>query len=130
MVAYSFKRQFEIPIATGRKRQTIRADRKRHARPGEELQLYSGMRTKSCRLLGRATCLSVEPVLLHLGRPAGGHRVLMPSLKHRAAGPWLDAFAQADGFDDWAGLEAFWAAQHPGIEHFEGVLIRWGDLHG
>ena len=35
VVSYSFKRQFIDPIKRGTKRQTIRADRKRHARPGE-----------------------------------------------------------------------------------------------
>lgn len=51
MVAYSFKRQFGPPILAGTKGGTIRNDRKRHARPGEELQLYHGMRTKSCTLI-------------------------------------------------------------------------------
>lgn len=53
MVAYSFQKRFVEPIRSGRKRQTIRADRKRHARPGEVLQLYSGMRTNAiatCRI--------------------------------------------------------------------------------
>ncbi len=47
MVAYSFKKRFAPPIlfglthgplAEGMKRQTIRNDRKRHARPAEEIQ--------------------------------------------------------------------------------------------
>jgi hypothetical protein len=46
VVAYSFRQQFRPPILAGTKRQTIRADRKRHARPGEQLQLYTGMRTR------------------------------------------------------------------------------------
>lgn len=33
MVAYSFKKRFEPAIASGRKRQTIRAHRKRHTAP-------------------------------------------------------------------------------------------------
>ena len=48
MVAYSFKRRFREPILAGSKQQTIRADRKRHARRGEALQLYTGMRTTQC----------------------------------------------------------------------------------
>lgn len=77
MVAYSFKQRFAPqiiaglqtgPLVVGMKRQTIRADRKRHARPGEELQLYTGMRTRSCQLLGRTTCTAVAPVRLLLGR--------------------------------------------------------------
>ena len=27
---------------------------RRHARPGEQLQLFTGMRTRQCRLIGRA----------------------------------------------------------------------------
>lgn len=72
MVAYSFKAQFVEPIRAGLglptepqirpKRQTIRADRKRHARPGEELQLYRGMRTRQCFLIGRAACTEVTKI--------------------------------------------------------------------
>jgi hypothetical protein len=39
----------------------------------------------------------------------------------------LDAFAQADGFLDWAALRLFWAAEHPDVAIFSGVLIGWGD---
>ena len=49
MVAYSFKSQFEEPIVAREKRQTVRGFRKRHARPGEPIQLYVGMRTRNCR---------------------------------------------------------------------------------
>ena len=52
MVAYSFKKQFGPPILAGTKAQTIRADRKRHVRSGELVQLYTGMRTRQCRRLG------------------------------------------------------------------------------
>lgn len=70
MVAYSFKRRFAEPILAGAKRQTIRADRRRHARPGEELQLYTGMRTKSCRLIARRTCVDIQRVILVFREPA------------------------------------------------------------
>ncbi|MGT2467399.1 hypothetical protein ACVOMV_24805 [Mesorhizobium atlanticum] len=40
----------------------------------------------------------------------------------------LDAFARADGFKDWAELVGFWGENHPGVEIFDGTLIRWGDL--
>ena len=49
MVAYSFNSRFEVAIREGWKTQTIRAGRKRHARPGEMLQLFCGMRTAHCR---------------------------------------------------------------------------------
>jgi uncharacterized protein YqfB (UPF0267 family) len=123
MVAYSFKRQFEAPILAGTKQQTIRADRKRHARPGEELQLYTGQRTKACRLIGRATCESTTPITLdfHLDRVCFDGTVLR-SL------PNLDEFAKFDGFDEWRSLKDFWRREHETVCVWSGVLIRWGAL--
>jgi hypothetical protein len=131
MVAYSFKKRFAPPIiaglqpgplVVGMKRQTIRADRKRHARLGEELQLYTGMRTRSCQLLGRADCTSVLPIRLLLGPvPAveiGGEPAI-------TGAKGLDLFARLDGFGDWPDLCAFWAAEHEALTEFSGQLIRW-----
>lgn len=123
MVAYSFKSRFAPPILAGTKRQTIRADRKRHARTGEQLQLYTGMRTKQCKLIGRAPCLSVWPVTLILREV---HSVVLEGFREIYGD--LDTFARADGFKDWGELAGFWADNHPGVEIFDGVLIRWGDL--
>ncbi len=130
MVAYSFKKRFGPPILAGTKAQTIRADRKRHARPGEELQLFTGMRTRSCTLLGRPTCLSVMPVRLCFSKRAAtelfevGGELLSPSA--------METFAQADGFEDVEDMARFWWAEHPPGEGdhiaFEGVLIRWQPL--
>lgn len=131
MVAYSFKKRFAPPILAslepgplteGMKRQTIRADRKRHARPGEELQLYTGMRTKSCRLLGKPICTAVFPVRLLLG-PVSTVEIGSEPNTTDAAG--LDLFARFDGFRDWTDLCAFWAKAHPDVTDFSGVLIRW-----
>lgn len=52
MVAYNFKLQFAFAVVSGEKPQTIRALRKErasHAQPGEALQLYTGMRTATCK---------------------------------------------------------------------------------
>lgn len=119
MVAYSFKRRFAEPILAGAKRQTIRADRRRHARPGEELQLYTGMRTKSCRLIARKTCLYVEGVKLSF---FNGGEVITDSLGRLTD---LDAFARSDGFVDWDEMHDFWRAEHDDPETFTGVLICW-----
>lgn len=136
MVAYSFQRQFIAPIVSGRKRQTIRARRKRHARKGEALQLYTAMRTKNCRLIGRAICASVEGVRLDFVKNSVAWWAL------DAEGPDdagiytsradLDHFAQQDGFKNWAEMRAFWDAEHGDegntIGYFEGVLISWRDF--
>lgn len=146
MVAYSFKKQFIEPILVGLgeriavgkplpeenvyfpKRQTIRAmGKRRHARPGEVIQLYTAMRTKQCRKLGEARCASVEGVLLKWsewpsfctfdlkdGRWIGSTRPIKD----------MDEFACADGFHDFAAMKKFWADEHGGAT-FEGVLIKW-----
>jgi hypothetical protein len=134
MVAYSFNKRFAEPIASGHpatgivKRQTIRAPRKRHARPGELLQLYEGMRTKHCRrIIADQICTAVRPVHIWLaGRCAVYLRDPLEFLRDPAE---LDEFARADGFLHWPDLQAFWQAAHPEAAapemSFEGVLIRW-----
>ena len=123
MVAYSFKKQFSPYILNGSKAQTIRAERKRHARPEETLQLYTGMRTKHCRLIGTATCRRVEPITIDfpLNTVLIGKAVLMG---------WrdLDGLAHRDGFDGWLSMRAFWHDNHPAASVFSGVLIRWTDF--
>jgi hypothetical protein len=140
MVAYSYKKRFVpaialgldlnlnpdelpwlvgLPIAAGveirPKRQTIRADRKRHARPGEDLQHYCGMRTKGCFLIGRARCVYTVPITIE---------VLKTKLKFSDFVFDADAFAQSDGFSDADDMHDFWLREH-GPGKFEGVLIRW-----
>lgn len=123
MVAYSFNKQFIRPILAGTKAQTIRPDRKRHARVGEEMQLYTAMRTKYCRLIGTATCLGVAPVTIDLP----GNIVWVD---YNAYQGWeaLDAFAQRDGFDGWLMMRDFWIEHHPNVTVFSGVMIVWRHL--
>jgi hypothetical protein len=125
MVAYSFQQRFVTPIRRLTKQQTIRADRKRHARIGEELQLYTGMRTRQCKLIGRATCMSVTPITLEFGRGNGDGKICYDGIVFRSRDN-LDQFAQLDGFDDWGGLVYFWEVNHPDMRVFSGIMIRWG----
>lgn len=121
MVAYSFQRRFVGQIRGGTKAQTVRADRRRHARQGEALQLYTGMRTSNCKLIGRATCASIEPIKFDFDAQEvtiGGNTPMTDLVE-------LDAFAQQDGFDDFRSLAEFWREHHKGIQQWEGVLIRW-----
>ena len=126
MVALSFKPRFIPAILSGAKRQTIRAiGRRRHAIPGETLQLYTGMRTKQCRLVGTAVCVSAEPIAIHFAGPA---RIIFGWPKvYRIDGGGLDTFAIADGFTDWPAMLAFWRETHPAcVDSFSGVIIEWG----
>ncbi|MCA0419608.1 MAG: ASCH domain-containing protein [Proteobacteria bacterium] len=133
MVAYSFNKRFAEPIATGHpatgiiKRQTIRAPRKRHAQPGELLQIYQGMRTTQCRkIIQDPVCVAVRPIELFV---ALGY-VRFTDTGEAFGITWmLDDFARQDGFLHWADLQAFWQATHPEASDkdmmFPGVLIRW-----
>jgi len=131
MVAYSFKAQFAEPIATLQKRQTVRGNRKRHARPGEAIQLYAVMRTRHCRKI-----LTPDPVCLDV-RPIGivfdwNMSRLIKSIEIaglRLSDEEIEAFAIADGFGDLFGSAAirmgrFWLDNH-GLAPFDGVVIRW-----
>jgi hypothetical protein len=126
MVAYSFNPRFAAAIKAGLKCQTIRAARKRHARPGEALQLFTGMRTRHCRrILPDQTCttvMSIEIAFRFDGRITGITTDGVPVRN-------LNGFALRDGFNGIEDMSAFWAAAHPeaGPRVWHGVLIEWAD---
>jgi len=140
MVAYSFQPMFVDPIRMGLgliedmtdvarpKRQTIRATgKKRHARPGEIVQLYCQMRTPQCMKIGDGRCTGVAPIVLQLSREPYveiGKLLEMPKKIIQRADA-LDFFATQDGFADWAQLREFWAKHHPRVSTFRGVIIFW-----
>lgn len=114
MVAYNFQGRFAPLVATGQKRQTIRPNRKlRHAKPGEAVQLYTGMRGIHCKLLALGTCQFSTPCRIEeTGILLGGELVVS-----------LDNFAEADGFANFREMKAWFAETH-GLP-FEGTLITW-----
>jgi len=138
MPAYSFQRQFAEPILDGRKGGTIRAPRRRrlgagagpradtggHARPGETLYLYTGMRTKQCRKIAEKTCLAVEPVRLDFLRD----RITVGGIAFWSLHA-LHLFARFDGFETYPDMANFWRETHgSGGMDFEGWHIRWLEL--
>jgi hypothetical protein len=138
MVAYSFKARFAEPILAGTKLHTVRAPRKRHARPGEGLQLYTGMRTRQCKLIARKTCAAVLAVIICPQDDWVAVQDLYPwpgiapewALPTRRKLTYVDVqdFARRDGFKDWEEMRAFWREEHPETRDqstFEGVLIGW-----
>lgn len=146
MVAYSFAPQFADQVASLTKRQTVRADRKRHARPGEPVQLYAGMRTRQCRKL-----VDIDPVYVDVrpieidfycdwldNHPQWSAYICYLSIDGKAlTDAEIEAFAEADGFNPDRlndGLSArrmakFWAKHH-GLGGFAGVVINWEPSHG
>lgn len=121
MVAYSFKPRFEGLIRGGQKRQTIRADRARHARPGEAVQLYVGMRTKACRkIMPDPTCTWTAPIRLWI--PNGFEPAeIVEAGRKKCVTP---DFAIADGFGGVEDFTRFWFGSHgPGL--FQGMIVAW-----
>lgn len=141
MVAYSFAPQFIEPIHARTKLQTVRANRRRHARVGEAIQLYTAMRTKQCRKI-----VDVDPVCIRLW----DIRIAVDASERRVIGAIsldgalldrdeMEAFAQSDGFAADADSSAlrrmgeFWLKAHAHLGPdflFDGVCIRWGWPHG
>lgn len=133
MVAYSFAPQFVEPVSTLKKRQTVRGNRKRHALPGEPVQLYAGMRTKYCRKL-----LTPDPICLdvrHISIGLDSRSTLLISSIEIEGVPLdfdeIEAFAVADGFGGpLAGgfarrrMGQFWLSKYEWAR-FDGVVIRW-----
>lgn len=119
-----------FPPAAGLvKRQTIRADRKDGKRPevGQEIHLFTGMRTKQClRIAPRQTAFvtSVRDIEIVLGdRP---YIKLTPGLK-LVSPVQLYVFAKDDGFADWHDMYDFWCDAHPKVEHFHGFITFWNE---
>lgn len=136
MVAYSFAPQFIAPIEARTKLQTVRGHRRRHARVGEPIQLYTGMRTKQCRKL-----VDPDPICIRVW----DIRIAVDAAECRKIGaitlegtlltqPEMEAFAQSDGFTADADASAlrrmgeFWLKAHENLGQeflFDGVVLRW-----
>jgi hypothetical protein len=131
MVAYSFNTAFIADIEAGTKRQTIRLPRKRHARPGEMVQLFTAMRTKHCRkIIPDQICVGVDEVIFDLrGLPTLQVNGI-PVIDDEA-----DAYARGDGFHGFARRAlgevkpfdhmSYWWQRVHGRILFSGVAIRW-----
>lgn len=145
MVAYSFQRRFVVPIFLGLgrdlielpqgftvgaglplrpKRHTIRENGpRRHARPGEVLQLYYAQRTKQCFKIGIASCTKARDIAIRIGTAGGDMGFKIEGKTLRA--PQADAFALSDGFDSVEDMWSFWRQNHPKVSSFSGTIIDW-----
>jgi len=119
MPALNFKKEFADKVASGEKKQTIRALRKDggNPRPGQMLYLYSGMRTKYCKKLGEAVCTSVEHICIEKGCSVVIGITPLPRFADEIK------FARADGFESTVDFYDFFLRTH-GLP-FRGLLIKW-----
>ncbi len=141
MVSYNFKKYFAPQIVDGTKSHTVRRDRPRHARVGEAVQLYSGLRTRHCfKIIADPTCIGVQPIVIEstdLINAGIAYIEIGGCPLHRDE---IETFAASDGFapDRLASIAPrsligataretmgrFWRAENPG-SRFEGVIVRW-----
>lgn len=128
MVAYSFKKRFVEPIREGLKTQTIRGDRDRHARPGEMLQLFTGMRAAHCKKICEdVRCTDVRPIGIRFAANGEIEGIVVDGTPIAD----LDDFATQDGFVGATEMGEFWLDAHKKAIGWgqpvlwTGVLIEW-----
>lgn len=128
MPALNFQKQFAAKVEDGSKPHTFRVEGKRRPpRVGETLSLYTGMRTKGCRLIKRVPCVAVQRMTCKLVKWHAGRCVLKIDGAYRTLAQ-KEAFAIADGFESWAAFVAWLSATHAtGTDMtVRGWLIWWG----
>ena len=116
MPALNFKKQFAGNVRSGKKRQTIRADRKRPFVKGDKIYLYTGMRTKYCVLIGDRWVKNVSQIKI-----LKDHTVLVNGKKYSARA--IKNLAMSDGFSDVSDFYGFFSDTH-GLP-FRGSIIYW-----
>lgn len=124
MVAYSFKARFADPIRAGLKTQTIRNSRNRHARAGEMLQLFTGMRTAQCKkICADVRCMATYKVTISFDHEGEIDCIMLDGVKVAN----IELFAVDDGFKDSSEMAQFWREEHGNLREkaFFGVLIEW-----
>jgi hypothetical protein len=121
MTTLNFSGRFADLVASGTKRQTIRADKHGRLGVGRQLQLYTGLRTKNPRKLTdqdpvvvENVYVAVRPDYLTLGGPG------YPKID-------FDAFAMMDGFNSYAEMVG-WFQDTYKQPSFIGRCIRWDFL--
>ncbi len=121
MGLYNFKPQFVSLILAGKKTHTIRAPRKGSQDvPGNTMHLYTGLRTKNAKLLGRFPCIKVESI-----------QISKPPMPDSPGLVWIDGsplsedeveqLAKRDGFRDFEHMMEFWKGRLP----FSGFIFHW-----
>lgn len=130
MPALNFRKEFAEDVKHGVKRQSVRAHRKDfrpHARVGDVLSLYTGMRTKGCCFLGRAKVTRIATIWMDAVSMKLDGKHVQSSLSSRDDPPTDNEFAQADGFEGFTEMASWFEDVH-GLP-FEGVVIYWGEPH-
>ena len=117
---FNFQPRFAEEVAAGRKRQTIRADRKDNKLPaiGDIVSLYRGLRTRGVQLLVKGDVTERLAVRMHFdfNKIVVGGKLLR--------GAELEDFAKADGFLCSSEMLNWFKCQYGGSD-FSGFCVRW-----
>jgi len=121
---FNFRKQFVPAVEAGVKLQTIRGYRKdgRVPQPGDELHLFTGMRTNTCRKLGIRQATSCLRVYMDFETPS--ERIVVID-GERLGILEADEFARADGFDNAKQMIEWFATTYKETDSFSGFCVRW-----
>jgi hypothetical protein len=115
MPSFNFKKQFAGLVEEGVKTQTIRQMRKRPIRVGDDLYLFTGLRTSKCRKL--MTTIATEVIAISIDQD----EVVLGCDPLRR--DQVYELARADGFESVSEFKDFFRS-HYGFPFF-GQLIKW-----
>jgi hypothetical protein len=121
MNSFDFMERFADQVASGEKRQTIRKPRKTQLKEGDEVHLFTGMRTDHCRKLGVGRLIQVMPLIINAESVVDLTKKRYPRLISTIGE--CENFAELDGFPFWASFRDFFLAKY-GLP-FTGTLYRW-----
>ena len=108
---------FKEKVKSGVKRQAIaKKPRKNPIKAGDKLDLCWKQQSLGIEKLGEAICKRIDPIEI------SKNRLVLPYISSGMFNV-LNAFAIADGFDDWNQLIKFFEETY-GLP-FKGVLIEW-----
>ncbi len=122
MVSFSFQPEFVTPIIDGQKIQTVRKTLR--CKYGDRMHLYTGLRTKQCKLIAVKKCAMVgrviiEPRGVSIGNAVRDDYEMLPFDSAHS-----DLFAMADGFLNYRAMYA-WFLDSYKQEVFHGFVHRW-----
>lgn len=127
MGLYNFQPRFVPFVEDGTKPHTIRAERRHLDRAGDICHLYTGLRTKSARLIFRAPCVGVEEIAISGAQLWIAGEELSSAEKDTLA--WNDGFRHADAPSSFKGcfdlMRQFWSEKHGSNIHFKGHITHW-----
>lgn len=117
-MTYNFQARFAPLVESGAKPSTIRADRKdgRLPKPGDILTMFTGMRTKACRRLGKFKCVRVSRIEFY-------GPVIRINKTHTLTSDEAEALAAREGFGSSMAMREWFSETH-GLP-FAGNLIEW-----